>query len=142
MPPVTPDAIAAGFADHGRGFAGDSGFINRCHALDDLAVARDHLARRDGDQITCLQIGRRDLLNLVLTVNGEGHSRGPKKETTLTIRLDSEGRSVLTRLAKRFRLGFAARFGKRLGEVGKQYRQEKPNVERDKVLPTHLAWVA
>ena len=38
-------AVAADFADHGRRLAGDGRLVDRCDALDDLAVAGNHLAR-------------------------------------------------------------------------------------------------
>ncbi len=47
-------AVAAGFADHRRGFAGDRGFVDRGDALDHLAVARDQVAGLDQDDVARL----------------------------------------------------------------------------------------
>src|SRR3954468_19703285 len=43
-PTGDPRGVAAGLADHGRRFAGDGGLVDRGDALDDGAVAGDHLA--------------------------------------------------------------------------------------------------
>ena len=55
-------AVAAGFADDRRGFAGDRGFVDRGDAFDHLAVARDQVARLDQHEIALLQRRRRDRL--------------------------------------------------------------------------------
>ena len=48
--------IAARFADHRRGFAGDRALIDRRHAFDHLAVRRDDIAGFDQEQIALAQI--------------------------------------------------------------------------------------
>ena len=50
-------AIAAGFADHGCGFACDGALIHGCRAVDDLAVHRDLFARLHIDDVAFLQVG-------------------------------------------------------------------------------------
>ena len=44
-------AIAAGFADHRRGFAGDRRFVHRRDAFDDFAVAGNEFAGRHQDHV-------------------------------------------------------------------------------------------
>ena len=61
VPPVTPGSVAAGLANHRRGFAGDRRFIDDGDAFDDLAVAGNDLARLDDDAIARPEVGRRDL---------------------------------------------------------------------------------
>ena len=53
-------AVAAGFADHGRGFAGDRGLVDRGDALDHLAVGRDVVAGLDQHDIADLEAGAGD----------------------------------------------------------------------------------
>ena len=48
-------AVAAGFADHRRGFAGDGGFVDRGDALDHLAVRGIDVAGLDQHDIAGLQ---------------------------------------------------------------------------------------
>ena len=55
-------AVAAALADDRRGFAGDRRFVDRGDALDDLAVARDHLAGLDQHDIARCSVGRGDQL--------------------------------------------------------------------------------
>src|SRR6266478_3578299 len=56
--------VAAALADDRGGFAGDRRFIDRGDALDDLAVARDQIARLDDHDIADLQLVGRHLLPL------------------------------------------------------------------------------
>ena len=53
--------VAAAFADDGRGFAGDRGFVHRGDAFDHLAVAGDEIARLDQHDIAGFQRRRREL---------------------------------------------------------------------------------
>ncbi len=50
--------VAAGFADHRRGFAGDRGFVDRRHAFDHLAIGRNRVAGLDQHD-TCPRRARR-----------------------------------------------------------------------------------
>ena len=54
-------AIAAGFADDRRGFAGDGRFVHGRRAFDDLAVAGDELAGFHDNEIAFAQLARRAL---------------------------------------------------------------------------------
>ena len=54
VPPVT-DEVAAGFADHGRGFAGDGAFVDGRHAGDHLAIAGDGFAGLDQHHVAAAQ---------------------------------------------------------------------------------------
>ena len=58
-------AVAAGFADDGRGFAGDRRLVDRGDAFDHIAIAGDHVAGLDDDKIAGPQIERRDRLKAV-----------------------------------------------------------------------------
>ena len=48
-------AVAAGLADHRRGLAGDGRLVDAGDALDDVAVAGDHLAGDDDHRVAGLQ---------------------------------------------------------------------------------------
>ena len=52
-------AVAAALADDRRGLAGDGRLVHRGDALDDLAVAGDHLARGDDHDVALAQLGGR-----------------------------------------------------------------------------------
>ena len=101
-------AVAAGFADHGRGLAGDGGFIHRSHALDHFAVGGDVVAGFDQDDIADLEAGAGDQpIGLV----------GAGQELGLAF-----GAGLLQRLGLRL----APPFGHRLGEIGEQHREPQP----------------
>ena len=51
-------AVAAGLADHRRRLAGDRRLVDGGDALDHGAVARDHLAGLDDDDVAARQLGR------------------------------------------------------------------------------------
>ena len=53
-------AVAAGLADHRRGFAGDRRFVHRGNAFHDIAVTRDDLPGLDDDDVALLQQRRGD----------------------------------------------------------------------------------
>ena len=52
--------VAAGFADHGRGFAGDRGLVDGGDALDHFAVGRDVVAGFDQHDVADLEAGAGD----------------------------------------------------------------------------------
>ena len=52
--------IAAGLAQHGRGFAGDGAFVDRRDAFDDLAVGRNDVVGLDEHQVALAQRARLD----------------------------------------------------------------------------------
>ena len=103
-------AIAARFADHRRGFAGDGRFVDAGDALDDLAVAGNHLPGFDADDVARAKAAGIDGLALAAGQHANGRGLG-------------------LRLAQRRRLRLAAPFGHRLGEVGEQDGEPEP--ERD-----------
>ncbi len=49
-------AVAAGFANHRRGFTGNRGLVDGCDAFDDFAVTRNHFADFDAHYITLAQL--------------------------------------------------------------------------------------
>ena len=114
-------AIAAGLADHRRRFAGDRRFVDAGDAFDDLAVAGNHLAGLDADDVAGAQRAGVDRLALAA---GE----------------HANGRGLGLRLAQRGRLRLAAPFGHRLGEVGEQHGEPEP--ERDLPGKQRLAGAA
>jgi hypothetical protein len=56
-------AVAAAFADDGRGFAGDGGFIDTGDAFDDFAIGRDHIAGFADDEVAFFQARRGTLIS-------------------------------------------------------------------------------
>ena len=99
-------AIAAGFANHRRGLAGDSRLVDAGHAFDDLAIAGDELAGLDAHDVAGAQrVRRHGLLQAVADANGVRLGLG---------------------LAQRGGLRLAAAFGHRLGEVGEDHREPEP----------------
>ena len=49
-------AVAAGFANHGRGFTGDGGLVDRGDTFDDFAVAWNEFARDNLDAVVDAQL--------------------------------------------------------------------------------------
>ena len=103
--------IAPGFADHGRGFAGDRRFVDRGDAFENLAVAGNDLAGLDQNDIVQLEVERVHDLNAAVQVVRIGIALG---------------RGVGAGLAQRVRLRLAAPLGDRLGEIGEQHREPQP----------------
>jgi hypothetical protein len=105
---VDPCAVAAGFADHGRGLAGDRGFIHRRHAFDHLAVGGNVVAGFDQNDVADLEAGAGyQTKGLVGTGQQLGLALGAG-------------------FPQRFRLRLAAAFRDRLGEVGEQHGEPQP----------------
>ncbi len=102
--------IAAGFADHRRGFAGDGAFIHRGAAFNHFAVARDDVAGFHQHHIAFAQrIGRhRPPLRTV-------------KRFRQFLRI-----AVLVHPFQAVGLRLAAAFGQRFGEVGEQHGKPQP----------------
>ena len=93
--------VASRFTDNGRGFSGDGGFVNRGHALDYLAVARDVIAGFDQHDVARLELGRVDQIE------------APPLPVLKTL-----GLGVGAHAAQAVGLGLAATLGHRLGEIG------------------------
>ena len=105
-------AVAAALANDRGGFAGDRRFIDRGDTLDDLAIARDQVARLDEHDIADLQLVGRH----VLPIRGIGGTE------PLCDRL-----RLRAPQARRLRL--AAAFGDRLGEIGEQHGEPQPEAD-------------
>ena len=104
-------SVAAGLADDGGGFAGNRRFVDRSDAFDDIAVARDELARFDQNDVACAKVERVDAL----------HRAGQP------LRIDvAPGDRVGARPAQGVGLRFSAPFRHRLGEIGEQDREPEP----------------
>ena len=104
-------AVAARLADHRRGLAGDRRLVDDGDALDDVAVAGDHLAGRSRRT----RRRARAAVDGVSTIVPSGRRMGDR---------------LGARLAQRVGLGLAAAFGHRLGEVGEQHREPQPQRRR------------
>ena len=103
-------AVAAGFADDGRRFAGDGGFVDRSHALDHLAVGRNDVAGFDEYDVVDFEFGRGDeavALCIAVAAYQLGFRLGPLPP-------------------QRLGLSLAAAFGDRLGEIGEQHCEPQP----------------
>ena len=105
VPPVTARAVAAGLADDGRRLAGDRRLVDRRDALDDGAVAGDHLAGLDDHDVAAAQLGG-------------GLASVPSR---------SRATVVGAHRAQRVGLRLAAALGDRLGEVAEDHRQPQPD---------------
>jgi hypothetical protein len=99
---------------HRRGFAGDGALVDRGHALDHLAVQRDHVVRLDQHHVAAAQLGRlqRQPLAAVMRLD---HLLGP---------------GVLAQAAQRGGLCLAAALGQGLGEVGEEHGEPQPDRDR------------
>ncbi len=100
-------AIAACFANDGGGLAGDSGLVDRGYALDDFAVAGDHVAGDDDADVSGAEVGAGDVF-------------GGAVET------ETDGGGFGFGAAECVGLGFAAPFGHGFGEVGEEDGEPKP----------------
>ncbi len=103
-------AVAARFADDGRGLAGDGGLVDRGDAFDDVTVARDDVAGLADHEVADPQVGA-------------GYP--------LLVRADqAAGDGVRLRLAQGVGLGLAAALGDCLRQVGEDRGQPQPCRDR------------
>ena len=100
-------AVAAGLADDRGRLAGDGRLVDRGDALDDLAVAGDHLAGHHHALVAHLELGAGDLDDGAVGPAHVGDGLGPG-------------------LAQRVGLGLAPALGHGLGEVGEQHGEPQP----------------
>ena len=100
-------AVAAAFANHRRGFAGDGRFIDRGNAFDHLTVAGDNFPRRDAHHVAFAQL--RGGQTLISSLIG-----------------DQVGRGLGAHPAQRIRLRFAAPLRHRLGKIGEEHGEPEP----------------
>ena len=103
-------AIAAALANDRCGFAGDSGLVDRRDALDDFAVAGNHVACRDHHDVAATEL------------------RG-RHEFRLAVGDDQFGLGLGARLAQIVGLRLAAPFRHRLGEVREQHGEPQPQCD-------------
>ena len=103
-------AVAAGFADDRRRFAGDRGLVDRRDALDHLAVGGNGVAGLDQHDVADLEAGARQ----------RACSPAVRAGQQLGLRLGALA-------AQRIGLRLAAAFGDRLREVGEQDREPEPD---------------
>ncbi len=120
MPPVTAERSPPELADDRRGFAGDGRLVHRGHALDDVAIGGDQVARLDKDDVALFQLDSRDRRDLVMVAR-IGKLLGDH------IRLGGPQ-------ARGLRL--AAALGHRFREVREQHREPEPqdDLERKAVM--------
>ncbi len=104
--------IAAGFADHRRGFAGDGALVDRRAALDDFAVARDDVAGFHQHHIAFAQLIGRHVAAICAPCFG---SRQFLRNAVLFHPFQAVG------------LRLAAAFRQRFGEVGEQHGKPQPH---------------
>ena len=104
-------AVAAGFADHRRGFTGDGGFVDRGDAFDDFAVGQDDLACLDQHDVADLEVERIHRLAYSAAARGIDEPFGHR---------------VRTRAAQSIGLRLATAFGDGFGEIGEQHREPQP----------------
>ena len=107
-------AVAARLADDRRRLAGDRRLVDRGDALDDVAVAGDHLAGGDDAQVAELRAATTAFSTIVPSARPH------------------PGRRLGAGLAQRVGLRLAAALGHRLGEVGEQHREPQPQRRRDR----------
>ncbi len=100
--------VAARLADDRRGLAGDRRLVDAGDPFDHLAVGRDHLARRDHDDVTLGQSARRDLLDRAVGAASVGGRLGACPPQRLGLRL-------------------AAALRHRLREVGEEDGEPEPD---------------
>ena len=103
-------AVAAGFADDRRGFAGDRRLVDRGDAFDHLAVGRDDFAGLDRHEIADLEAGGRHDLVARLAVGRE-----------------QLGGGFRSRAAQFIGLRLAAAFRDCLREIGEEHREPQPD---------------
>ena len=96
-------AVAAGLADHGCRLARDGGLVDRRDALDHGAVAGDHLAGRDDDDVAADELRGGDLLAV-----------GAMRDRLGAHRAQARG------------LGLSAALGQRLGQICEDDREPQP----------------
>jgi hypothetical protein len=99
-------SVPACFAHDRCRFAGDRRLVDHRRPLRDLAVAGNDLAGGYFDDVTAAQLRRRD---------GFEHAVVP-----------ALGRRVGFRAPEKVRLRLAPALGNRLGEIGEEYREPKP----------------
>ena len=70
--------IASGFANHGSGFAGDGGFVDRRDAFDNLAVAGNEFSGSDRNQVAGTELGAGNFFDLAVASDalGDGFRAG------------------------------------------------------------------
>ena len=103
-------AVATGFTDHRRGFAGHGGFVDRSDALDDVTIAGDDIAGLAHHQIAGLQVFGGNAFEDVIIVRhqdalGACFGAGPAQDVGLRL---------------------AAPFRHRFGEIRKQHGEPQP----------------
>ncbi len=108
-------AITTGAADHRSRFAGNRALVDRGDAFDRIAVGRN--------EMTCLD---QDVIAESQCTGGDGRARCVAPGAGKLYR-----RELLLRVAQTRRLGCAATFGERFGEVGEQQRDPQPRCDRD-----------
>ena len=104
-------AVAAAFADDGRGFAGDGGFIHRGRAFDDIAVGGNDFARPARPRHRPLR------RSVALT------------SSTWPFLREAAGDGFHAGAAQGLGLGLAAAFGDGFGEIGEQHGEPEPERE-------------
>src|SRR5690349_23470153 len=80
-------SVSARLADYGRRLSGNRGFVDRCYALDDLAVAWYELSSRDGNQIAEPQFRTGNFFQLAVRANALCDGLGARLPQCFCLRL-------------------------------------------------------
>ena len=104
--------VAAAFADHGSRFARNRRLIDRRGTLDDVAIARDRLARTHHDDVTGAKTRGANLLDASILAAHAAHGRCLRGTERIGLRLTST-------------------LSHSLGEVREHDREEQPDRERE-----------
>ncbi len=124
VPPVTAERSPPDSRMTGARLAGDHALVDRGDPLDDLAVARDHVAGLDEDVVAPCGATR----------TAAGFQAAPWRGSARSLAGD-----LAARLAQRRGLRLATTLGDRLGEVAEQHGEPEPDGDREDEAGRRLA---
>ena len=123
VPATTALRSPPALADDGCALSSDGSFVDRCHPLENLAVAGDVVARLDEHDIAFAKVGGRD---------DDG-------DAAVFWFVELLGRRVFARCTQSFGLCFAAPLGHRFGEVGEKDGEPEPKRDAENEARRRLA---